>query len=173
MFGKRRPRRDAGFTLLEMLVSMAVLTMLGGAFVAIIIHTIQGWSSGTSRAIADSAAFVAVAKLSADVRVGTAASVVSGELRVTVPPLVTDANGEKYYDPSSTCTTYRYYLSGGSIYRQIGSATATVFARDVSAVTFSVAGDLVSVAVTGSNRTGMSQSQRESSAHIVLRNFGS
>lgn len=152
---------------------MAIFAVVGAALTAVINQSITGWASGTSRAHADSAAALVVHKLSQDVRVGSSATVTSGQLYVVVPPLVTDAYGETHYDTTSTGTTHRYYLSNDILYRQEGAATAAVYARDISSISFSVSGDIVTVSVTSQNQVGMSQSQEDGTARIVLRNFGS
>jgi len=174
MLDKYRLRRSRGFSLLESMVSMAILALLGVTLLALIVHTIRGWSSGTSRTTADNAASVAVHKLCQDVRVGKSACVSNGELLVTVPPLVTDAYGEQQYDTSAPGTVYRYYVSNGALYRQVGAGTATVFARYISSATFSASGRLVTVLLTSTSQVGASETQRScsSSAGIVMRNCG-
>jgi type II secretory pathway pseudopilin PulG len=174
----RVSRTKGGFTLVEVLVSVVLLTMIGGTLSALVIHSIDGWSHGMSKNNADGAASVAVHKLTQDISLGSGATLVSGQLLVTMPPLVTDAYGEKYYDTNVPPTTYKYYLYNGAIYRKIGSETAKVFARDISAVTFSPAGKLVSFVVTGrsdittvNGNIGVSKSPPQSSGSVVLKNF--
>lgn len=169
----RKLRTKSGFTLAEMIVAMGIFALVSIALGAMITQSIKGWSSGTSQANADSAASLVIHKLWQDVRVGSSAEVTSGELNVTVPTLITDASGETYYDTTTAGTVYRYYLSSGILYRQIGSATATVYARSIKEITFTAGGDTVGVSVTSEDQVGTSSSSEECTTQIVLRNFTS
>jgi Tfp pilus assembly protein PilV len=167
---RKRFGKTGGFTLVDTMMGLVIVTMACATFAALISHSIKGWSSGTSRAYADNSAAVAVEKLWQDVRVGHSATVASGHLQVTVPPLITDSNGETYYDTTGGGTIYTYYVSGGNLMRQIGSGGSTVLAHDVSTASFAVTGNVVTVSVTGRNQVGMSISEQVRSAEIVLRN---
>lgn len=160
-----------GFTLLEVMVAVLLMSMIGTVILALATHTLSGWSSGTSKVTADNTACVAIQKISQDIRLGSQATTTGTELTVTVPPLVTDANGEKYYDPSQTGTTYRYYVSNNSLYRKIGTAAATLFVRDVSSTRYSVSTNIVTMTITSQCQTGSGKIQRQNSDSIVLRNY--
>lgn len=168
-------KSSGGFTLLEAVVSLALLTMLGMTLGAIIIHSLTGWSSGSSKANAASSASTAIYKLQQDVRIGCSASTPSStSLNVVVPALITDDNGETYYDPHASTTTYYYYLGGTTLYRKIGAAGAeAVFARNIQSASFSVNGDEVWISVTGVYQSGKSQSQESQSTRVVMRNYQS
>ena len=156
--------------MVDTIVAAAILTLVCMTLAMLISHSIKGWSFGTSRAYADNSAAVAVERLWQDARVGQSASVVSGQLQVTVPTLITDGNGESYYNTTGAGTIYSYYVSSGNLMRRIGSGTPTVLARDVSTATFSVTGKVITLSVTGSNQVGMSKSVQVRSAEIILRN---
>lgn len=168
-----RKGRISGFSLIEVLISLTLITMIGGTVGALMVHSIKGWSKGVSKSGADNSAAVALHKMMIDISTGSSASIVSGELRVNVPPLVTDANGETYYDSNGATTTYRYYISNNNMYRQIGTANPTLFVRGISAANYYISGSLVTIVATGNNREGSQTSQQQIKDSIVLRNYGS
>jgi len=171
MSGINRIRKVGGYSIAEVIITVTILGMIGVSLTSLISHTLRGWSSGSSMNNADNAVDTLLHKLYIDIRVGSNATVVDGELQLSVPPVITDEYGEKYCDPSATPTIYRYYLSNGKIYRKIGIDAAQVFARDISSITFSVTGNVVRITVTGRNKVGMYQAERQGTANIVMRNF--
>jgi len=163
--------RNSGFTAVEIMVTAVLLAMIGAAAGAIIVHSLRGYSQGASRTSSDGAAFTAVQAISQDLRVATSASVSNGQLTASIPPMVTDAGGNVYYDPDGTPTTYRYYLSSGVLYRQIGSNAPQVLARDISSVIFSVSGKLVTIVVNADSQVGSVKSPVECKASVIMRNY--
>jgi len=91
--------RTRGMTLLETMLSTALLSLVGLGLSAMLMGSVKGWSTGTSKDQTTSAATLALQKLSTEIRDGRS-SVISSDgstLTVTFPRLITDANtGEKY-----------------------------------------------------------------------------
>lgn len=173
MFNKRKVFFGIkGMTVLEMTVSLAILAMIGVALSSLIVYSIRAWASGSSTTGASTASDVAIQKLIQDIREASSATVSSGQLVLTMPTLTTDVHGETYYDREGSTVTQRYYLSNEIIYRQIGDGTATVFARGISAIGFSVSGDVITISVTSSDQVGISKSSEVKTAHVVMRNHG-
>lgn len=164
-------RKVGGFSLTEVMITIVILGMIGITLTSLISHTLKGWSSGSSRNNADNAVDVLLHKFYVDIRTGSSATIVNGELQLSVPPVITDAYGEKYCEPSATPTVYKYKLENGLVYRKIGSDESKVFARDISSITFSVTGDVVRITVTGRNKVGMYQSERQGTAKVAMRNY--
>ena len=166
-------RNRRGFTILELTIAMTVSAALMAGLGMMIAQSLKSWSSGTSRANSENAAAIAVDKLWMDIRPGSTATVSSDstQLTVQIPPLITDANGEKYYDKSGTKTAYTYYVSNSILYRKIGSASATVFARDISEAEFSCTGSNVTLTITAANQVGSSQTEQECTTQVVMRNY--
>ena len=165
--------RTEGMTILEVTVSLAIMALLSVTLTALIVYSIRAWSSGSSTTGASNASDLAIQKLSQDIRIASSASLSSGQLVLTVPDLITDANGEAYYDRNGASTVRRYSLSNGMIYRQIGAGASTVFARGISTIGFSVTGAMVTINVTGSDHVGTSISNEVKTARVVMRNYGS
>jgi hypothetical protein len=103
--------------------------------------------------------------------VGKSALAFSGtQLYVIVPPLVTDVNGETYYDLAATGSVHKYYVYNKNLYRQIGTATPTIFARRISNIEVGVSGPTVTVTLTSDEQVGASASQVVYAQEIVMRN---
>ncbi|MEN6372807.1 MAG: prepilin-type N-terminal cleavage/methylation domain-containing protein [Armatimonadota bacterium] len=169
MFVRFKIKNTGGFTLVEIMVTMLILAMVGFSLTSLILHTLGAWSSGYDRNDTVTDADVLFQKLQLDVREASAATVAENELRLSIPPLITDSNGEKYYDLTATPTTYRYYLQNGKIYQQIGTSPARSFASCASdrGITFSVTGNTVTVNVHKSDNP----EETIDSYQIVMRNF--
>lgn len=161
----------SGFTAVEIVVTAVLLAMIGTTAGALIVHSLRGYSQGASKTSSDGAAFTAIQAISQDLRVAVSASVANGQLTAFVPPMVTDASGNVYYDPDGTPVNYRYYLSSGVLYRQIGSGTPEVLARDISSVIFSVSGKLVTIVVNADSQVGSVKSPVQCTGSVVMRNY--
>jgi len=161
-----------GITLVEVLVSAAILSMAGIALAAILVQSIAGWSSVASRDTATSQATIALQKLSNDIRDGKSASVSSGVLTVVFPVIVQDpTTGEEIYDLSTDDPTPRhYYVSADNLIRSAGTST-TVFGRGVGGATFTASGGAVTVTLTSSERVGKCTSTQQVTGRICLRNY--
>ena len=160
--------------LIELMISVSIVSIAGIAFVALLTHSLRAWSAGTSEEEATSSATIALQKLANDIRDGKATVISSDQhtITVTFPRLMTDPNNdESVYDPSSSdLVTRSYYVSSGNLVRKIGS-DITILARGISEITFGASGGIVNATIVqpfGSNdKTYIVRSQ------ISLRNYRS
>ncbi len=167
----KRLSKNSGFTAVEIVITAVLIAMIGTAAGALIVHSLRGYSQGASKTSSDGAAFTAVQRISSDLQVATSASVSNGQLTATIPPTTTDAQGNVYYDLEGTSVNYRYYLSSGVLYRQVGSGNPEVLARDISSVVFSVTGKLVTIVVNADSQVGSVKSPVQCTASVVMRNY--
>ncbi|MHB9035191.1 MAG: prepilin-type N-terminal cleavage/methylation domain-containing protein [Armatimonadota bacterium] len=165
-------RNRRGMTLLEIVMSTALLSIVGMAITATLVGSIRGWSSGTSKEFTTSSATVAMQKLSMDIRDGRSATVSNGTLTVTFPRVLTDGvTGEDVYDLStSSAITRSYYISGGNLVRNIGGVV-NVLGRGVTSATFGSTGGTVSVTLVSEEQVGTSTATQQVVGRIGLRNF--
>lgn len=161
-----------GMTLVEVTVASGVLTLITISLVAMLVHSLKGWSSGTSKDTAVTKVTVALQRLATDIRDGRSAQVVSGRLVVTFPATITDGStGERVYDLSANdAVTRSYYVLNGNLVRNRGG-TIAIIERGVSAATFGASGGTVTVTLTGSDREGTYSAARQVTGRITLRNF--
>ena len=159
-------------TLIEILISSAILAMAGIALAAILVQSLTGWSSVASRDTATSQATIALQKLSNDIRDGKSASVSNDVLTVVFPLALQDpATGEQIYDLSTDDPVpRRYYISQGDLIRSVGS-NATVLGRGVGTATFAAGGGTVTVTLASSEQVGKCMSTQEVTGRIALRNY--
>lgn len=165
-----------GVTLIEVMIAIAILSMAGSAFLAILIHSLRGWSSGTSKDAASSQVTIALQKLENEIRDGRIASTSEDAktLTVTFPRKNTDpGSDETVYDLSLNDPTPRsYYISDGNLVRDVGG-TITIVTRGISEAQFGASGGSVTVTLTSSDQVGMSTSTQQANGRIYLRNYRS
>lgn len=161
-----------GMTLVEVVVASSVLTMITISLVAMLVHSLTGWSSGTSKDTAVTKVTVALQRLATDIRDGRSAQVVSGRLVVTFPALMTDGStGEQVYDLSTNDPVTRsYYVLNGNLVRN-RAGTIAIIERGISAATFGASGGTVTVTLTGADQEGTYSATRQITGRITLRNF--
>lgn len=161
-------------TLVELMVSISIVSIAGIALVALLIHSLRAWSAGSSNEAATSSATIALQKLSNDIRNGKAAVGSSGTLTVTFPRLMTDPlTNESVYDPSvSDPVTRSYFISNGNLVKQTG-ASVVIVTRDISSATFGATGGVVTVTLTSNQHIGSSTSTHQVKGRISLRNYRS
>jgi prepilin-type N-terminal cleavage/methylation domain-containing protein len=172
-----------GFTLVEIVISTAILCVATLAIGGLMVHGLRGWSLGTGRDSANNQATIAMQKLCNDVRSARTAAVSSSgdRLTVTFPQLLTDSNtSEQAYDSSvNSATTCSYYVANGDLMKQSGGVVRT-FVPGVSSITFSWSDDtnesadrlaMVAVTLKGKKQVGDSISYQEISGYISLRNY--
>jgi hypothetical protein len=159
-------------TAVEVMISISILSMAGICLVAILIQSLAGWSSGTSRDTSTGQATIALQRLSNDIRDGKSASVSNGVLTVVFPLALQDATtGERIYDLSSDDPTPRhYYTTGSDLVRSVGGTTS-IIGRGVSAATFAAGGGAVTVSLTSSEQVGKCVSTQQVTGRVALRNY--
>lgn len=162
----------SGMTLLEVMITAALLSMVGAALTATLIGSVRGWSSGVGKDYAASNVTIAMQKLSLEIRDGRSATVSSGTLTVTFPRILTDGStGEKVYDLSTGSTITRsYYISNGNLVRNVGG-TVSVLGRGITSATFGTTGGAVSVTLASNEQVGSYTATRSVVGKVSLRNY--
>ncbi|MCE5199605.1 MAG: prepilin-type N-terminal cleavage/methylation domain-containing protein [Armatimonadota bacterium] len=165
-----------GFTLIEVMITVSLLSLVGISLMALLVSSLRGWSSGTSGEAATSSATVAVQKLSIDIRDGRSATINNGTLIITFPKKITDTSThETIYDLSANDpVTRNYYISDGNLMRNVGGVITTMM-RGVDAPTsepaFGAGGGTVSINLVGKDQVGTKTSTLRVSARVSLRNY--
>jgi prepilin-type N-terminal cleavage/methylation domain-containing protein len=188
----RRRRRAAGFTLIEMLVTVAVGSVLAAAITAFMVSGLTATDSRQSQARAQDALRLAVDRFTRDARQAVSPN-------GSTPPIisVSATSVEMYVDASRVATTasptpkkVRYQLSGTQLVRQEAPLTgsyggASVLAQPVVNGTTPIfsATDVDGVATTDldevaalsidlivGQKTGKSATSTELSTDVTLRN---
>lgn len=167
-------RKNAGMTLVEVLVSITILSMASVTMLFLVSKSMSGWSSGTSADAATSDVTIALQKMSKDIRDARSATVISGTLVVAFPRVLVDqTTGERVYDTSGSSTVTRtYFVRDGNLVRNVSGIVTTV-SRGVSSAVFGASGGTVSVTLRSSQQTGSRQETREIYGRINLRNYRS
>ncbi|MEN6519899.1 MAG: prepilin-type N-terminal cleavage/methylation domain-containing protein [Armatimonadota bacterium] len=147
MFTECRSKKNAGFTLVEAVITFTILMMISVGLVSMILHSEKAWCFGCKKYDAAASVDVLFQKLNVDIREASNAASTGNELSLDIPPVTTDEFGEKYCDLSAAPVVYRYYLQDGKIYQQIGADRPRSFASysTENEITFSVTGNLVTV----------------------------
>jgi len=169
-------KRRAGITLLELVVSIAILSMASAALFAILLGSLRGWSVGTSKESANSHATIALQKLGNDVREARSAQVSEdgGTLEVTFPALIEDpTTHQQIYDLSANDPTPRYYyVTDNNLFRSVGGQ-AVIFGRGISSVQFGAAGGAVTIDLQSTEQVGTVTSSQSVTGRVYLRNYRS
>ena len=169
-------RRQRGATLIEMVIGITILSLAGAALAAMMVHSLRGWSSGTSKEGAGTQATIAIQKIGNEIRDARTAlaSEDTHTLTVTFPRQLTDpTTHETIYDLSANDPATRsYYINSGNLVRNIGGQV-TIITRGVSSVQFGADGGSVTVTLVGSDHVGMYTSTLQVTGRIYLRNYRS
>ena len=167
-------RGSRGVTLIEVAVSIVILTMAGAALLAMLVGSVRGWSSGISKDTVNSRATVAMQKLANDIRDARTATASEDNhtLTVTFPVLLTDPETqEQSYHPSENDEVSRhYYVSSGNLVRDAGG-DITVIGRGVTSAEFGASGGTVTVTLESSEQVGTKVSTQQVTGRVSLRNF--
>ncbi len=169
-------RNRKGFTVVEIMVSIAILSFVGLGLVSLLMQSMQSYSAGAGEDYATSQATIALQKLTTDIRDGKLATTqdVNKTLVVSFPAKLRDtATGQDYYDPTATDPVSNYYyVSDGNLVRRIGT-TITVLGRGVTVATFEVQGAKVIANLTSTERLGKAEQekQHEARGQVAMRNF--
>lgn len=164
-----------GVTLIEVMVTVGILSLVTAGLVSMLMQSLRGWSSGTSGGTSTAKGTFAIQRLASDIRDAKSAVVSSGRLVVTFPSLVEDpSTGEQIYDLSSDDPVTRsYYVSDGNLVRTAGGTTV-ILCRGVTSASFHAWGGTVTVTtLTGSDCDGTHTATQEMTGSIALRNFKS
>lgn len=175
MLSKHRKR---GFTLVEMAISITILTLATMAIATMLIFGMRGYSTGTTSDSVTDYTTIALQKLSTDVRDGCSASDSGGSstssntLTVTFPALLTDSTtGQKYYDlSSSNKSTRTYYISNGNLVRKT-STSVTVIGKGVGWAHFYASSGSITVDLSATQNSGPKTVTLQVNQRISLRNY--
>lgn len=164
-----------GMTLVEVLVAVSILAVVSTSLVALIIHSIDGWSMGASYNNAVNTPTIAMQKLCNDIRDGRTATATSNYLTVTFPLKVTDPDTqEQVYDPSAdSVITVSYYVDNtGNLIKSM-NGTTTIIARGMSSAVFGANGGVVTITLTAKDRMGSqkNESTQQIDGRVSLRNY--
>ncbi len=130
-----------GTTLIETLVSMALLSLVVIGTLALLTNMLTIWAKGSSGTSANQYASLALARMVREVEEGKSASVVNGKL-VVVYPYLNTTTGD--YDRTIAGQTVTYYLSGNTgsettganLWRSVTNGAKTRLARHIDQASF-------------------------------------
>ncbi len=164
-------RNNKGVTVVEALISVSVVSLIGTALVALLVHSLAGFGSGASQEASISQATIALQKLANDIREAKSATVSGGVLTVTFPLRIQNpATGEYIYDlTGESPTTQRYYVSNGNLVRNVGGNTS-ILARGITSATFAASAREVYATLTSEEQVGKGKASTVVTGRIALRN---
>jgi hypothetical protein len=153
-------RAHRGVTTGELMIAIALLSIFTTALYSVLLCTLGSWDSGTSKALSDTAASLALQKAAREIMYGKSATWSNNILTVTMP------------DGSNL----QFYLSSSTLYRRQGSTgSAVALATGITAFTPTLARNdgtdpMVTLAITAQARTGKNAMQTQFSEVVALRN---
>ena len=156
-----------GITVAETITAGALFVLLLAGLVSLNSGAAAAWSIGSSQMMADNNASLALQKLTTEIRDGQSASVDTTGTRLTVTFPAITADGD--YDRSGAGNTIVYFLSGTSLTRQQGTASA-VLCKNVNSVQFAVSGGQVQVTLTSRQQNGTQARLTTLTSPVSLRN---
>jgi hypothetical protein len=165
MMKPRSMRRGSSVT--EVILMSGIMFLMLAALVTLSINIGRQWASGSSKMMSDGSASLALQTVAQEIRDGIRASVSGGTLTVVMPYV----NAQGDYDRYTDGTSVQYYLSGGKLYRQRGSATPSVVSTRVTAVAFTVNGEQVTLQMTAKRTSGTKTSTSTYRTQVTLRNL--
>ena len=124
-------RRTTGFSLFEMVVSLAVSLLVAGALFKVFVNSTQSQLVVTSQNDAETEARQPLDSLVDHLR---NAQSVSGEGGAVIKSGT--ATSVEYYASNSTTDVVKYFLSGTDLMRQVGTAAATTAMTNVQELEF-------------------------------------
>lgn len=167
-----------GFSAIELIISLAVLSLATTAIASMLVYAMRGFSTGVASDSVTDSTTIALQKLGTDIRDGCSATdsggsdTTSNTLTVTFPALLTDSTtGEKYYDASSSNKTTRsYYVSNGNLVRQSGNSI-TILGAGVDWAHFHAVNGLVSADLRNTETIVSKDESMQVNGRISLRNY--
>jgi hypothetical protein len=166
---RRSSRLRSGMTTMEVMVALGFAAVLGIAVVALFSTTMNQWSRGSSKSMADDYASLVLQTLVRGIEDGQSAAVVGGGLEVRLPGV----NDQGDYTRSVDGDLIRLYTSNGSLYRKVNSGTANTITTGVGSFAFTVAGGTITLGLTLSRQSGTYTSQSSFTQRVALRNYSS
>jgi hypothetical protein len=157
-----------GLTAPEAMVATFVLVLMVSGLLGLLrMCGFEFWRNN-AKMTADDSASLAMQALSSDMRDGLTATTAQGgqELYVAIPT----KNSQGDYDRFTTGGTYRYYMSGSNLYRQLGTGTPKLLGRNLEKIAFTVNANRVEVQITTRKKGGIDKLYTVLSSQIMLRN---
>lgn len=155
-----RCRSNAGFAIAEMLLSSVLFATISAALLMGFIALERSYSATTDFATNHADEMRISDYMALDLRRALAVNAARNDTTIYIPCYydqngapqspVLDAEGAVYYGIAGSSVPIHYYLSGGTIYRQQGTATPVALAVNVQDFVFDVtdAGKVVSTRIT-------------------------
>lgn len=162
-------RLRAGVTTMELMVALGFATVVGLAVVSLFSTTMNQWTRGSSKSMADDYASLILQTIVRGIEDGKSAAVVSGGLEVRLPTI----NDQGDYTRSADGDLVRLYATSGTLYRRVNGGTANTVPTGVSSFTFSVTGGTLTLGLTMSRQSGSYTSQTSFTQRVALRNYAS
>lgn len=168
-------RSRKGMTTIELMVSVALLSMVLLCTLAIMDNLCRYWQKGVSGTNANMYASLAIRKMVQDIQEGKSAALSGDDLAVTFPYYNTSTHT---YIRTQTGDIATYYLSGPNgteesgyyLWKSVG-ANKTLLAKNVQSLTFTVTGTtLVIIRLTGRDQEGGAATPNLIQTSIKLRN---
>jgi hypothetical protein len=164
----KRIRGRRGATMVEVVIGSGLLALLLTAIVSLSVSSSSTWARGTARLMSEDSASLALQELTADVRSGSTATVSYDGSALTVQTAASNSEGD--YERTASGSSIRYYVTGGVLYRQVGTGTPGALARGISSLKFGVDGDRISAWVTSTQRAGTISTPITFSTVVSMRN---
>jgi hypothetical protein len=165
----KRFRFRRGATLPELMVVIGSFAFLLAGVIAMGVNSASEWGRGSTKLIADNDASIALQKLGREVRNGIRCYTNTSRDQLWVVMPVTNAQGD--YDRFTESASHvRFYRSNGNLYRQVGSGTASVLAREVDSINFQVNGTQVEIQLRCRKEAGIRYGETTLETQVTLRN---
>jgi hypothetical protein len=155
-------------SVIEAATSTAILVLMVTGLLGLLRMGGVEFGQNLAKMTTDDSASLGMQRLCADIRDGLTASTANNgaDLYVTVPVVNTEGD----YDRFAAGGTNHYYLAGGKLCRQQGASAPVAVGRNISSVSFSVAGSQVTAQLTTSKRGGLTGLTTTLSGQVSLRN---
>lgn len=170
----RLMRSRKGLTLIEVVVSTAILSVVAVALFSVANSTMRGLMSGSSKDALANSATLGLQKICDEIRDGKTASVSADGKVLTVrfPVLLTDTStNERIYDSSTTDPTPRiYYVSDGNLVKSV-SGRVSIVQRAVTSATFHISLSTVDITLSSTSGYADQSFTQSSQGQVTLRNY--
>jgi prepilin-type N-terminal cleavage/methylation domain-containing protein len=140
--------RAAGFTLNELLISLSIFSIVSIGLLMGFVSLERSYTATTAFTTNHADQMRISDYLARDLRRAVAVQPAQNDTSIYIPNYydangavqtpVLDGKGGVYYGASGSSMKIRYYLSGGTIYRQEGNGTPAILAENVQGFVFDV-----------------------------------
>jgi Tfp pilus assembly protein PilV len=156
-----------GVTTAEVLFASTILGFMMTGMLSLTLSTVRSWEQGSSRSDSENAASLALQELARDITDAKWASVnADGSLTVQMPLV----NDQECFDRAFDGDQVTYFVSGSTLYKQVGAAAATLFARDINSAQFTQSNGVVGLTITARTEAGRETKDVQFTQSVALRN---